>query len=407
MANLKRWAAAVAVACLLATTAVAEEIPRAKPEAVGLSAERLAKVTAAVTKMVADGKAAGAITVVARRGRIAHFETYGQRDRDAKQPMTDDTIMRFYSMSKPITTVAAMVLYDAGRLRLDEPVETYVPELRGLKVYHAEAPAAAKRKVTVRDLMRHTSGFTYGLFGNTPVDQMYKRERIVGSRDLTAMVEKLGRLPLMHQPGTRWHYSVSTDVLGCVVERVSGKRLDAFFRERIFEPLDMRDTAFFVPEAKVDRFASCYQRGPKGLTVKEPYHANRYLKPPTFLSGGGGLVSTARDYMRFCQMLVRGGDLFGVRVLEAETVAMMTRNQLPDGVHWGGRNGFGLGFSVQRRDDGASAHAGEYGWGGAASTHFWISPKDDLAVVALSQVMPFTPQLQKAVKPLVYEALVE
>jgi len=219
------------------------------------------------------------------------------------------------------------------------------------------------------------------------------------------MVEKLGRIPLLYQPGTHWHYGVSTDVLGCLVEKVSGKRLDAFFRERILEPLDMRDTAFFVPKAKVDRFASCYSPGPDGLKVRDKYTDSRYLILPTLLSGGGGLVSTARDYMRFCQMLLRRGELFGVRVLEAQTVDEMTKNQLPKGVRWGGNNGFGLGFSVRLRDDGAKAHGGEYGWGGAASTHFWISPKDDLAVVALSQLMPFSPQLQDAVKPLVYEAI--
>jgi CubicO group peptidase (beta-lactamase class C family) len=406
MKRVRYWAAAVAVACLLALPVWAEEISRAKPEAVGVSGERLAKVTSTVRKMVGDGKIAGAITVVARQGKIVHFETYGLRDVEEKKPVTDDTIMRFYSMSKPVTTAAAMILHDEGKLKLDAHVETYVPELKGLKVYDETEPVEPKRKVTVRDLMRHTSGFTYGIFGNSPVDQIYRRKQIIGSHDLQSMVEKLGTIPLMHQPGTRWHYSVSTDVLGCVVEKVSGMKLDAFFRERIFGPLDMKDTAFFVPPAKVSRFSSCYSPGPEGLKVQEKYSESRYLTPPTFLSGGGGLVSTARDYMRFCQMLIRRGELFGTRVLKPETVDVMTKNQLPPNVHWGGNNGFGLGFSVQLRDAGSKAHAGEYGWGGAASTHFWLSPKDDLAVVALSQLMPFTPQLQDAVKPLVYEAIV-
>jgi len=405
MKGLRSLAMAVAVACMLALPVWAEEIPRTKPEAVGMSGERLAKVTAAVQKMVEDGKIAGAITVVARKGKIVHFEACGLRDLDGKKPMTEDTIMRFYSMSKPITTVAAMILYDEGKLKLDEPVETYVPELKGLKVYHETEPVEAKRKVAVRDLMRHTSGFTYGIFGNTPVDQMYRKNRMLGSLNLQAMVEKLGRIPLLYQPGTHWHYGVSTDVLGCLVEKVSGKKLDAFLQERVFEPLDMRDTAFFVPEAKVDRFSSCYSPGPEGLRAQEKYNASRYLTPPTLLSGGGGLVSTARDYVRFCQMLICRGELFGTRILKAETVERMTKNQLPEGVHWGGNNGFGLGFSVQLRDSDSTARAGEYGWGGAASTHFWISPKDDLAVVALSQLMPFSSQLQNALKPLVYEAM--
>jgi len=404
---LRNWAAAIAVACMLALPGWAGEIPRAKPEAVGMSSERLAKVKSKVQKMVDDGKIAGAVTMVARRGKIVHFEAHGLRDLDEKKPVARDTIMRFYSMSKPITTVAAMMLYDEGKLKLDEPVETYVPEMKGLKVYHATEPVKPNRKVTVRDLMRHTSGLTYGIFGNSPVDQIYKKERIIGSRDLQSMVEKLGRIPLMHQPGTRWHYSVSTDVLGCLVEKVSGRKLDVFLRERIFKPLDMRDTAFSVPKTKVDRLSSCYSPGSGGLKVQDRFNASRYLTPPSFLSGGGGLVSTARDYMRFCQMLIHKGDLFGSRVLKAETVGMMTKNQLPQDVHWGGKNGFGLGFSVQTQDGGSSAHVGEYGWGGAASTHFWISPKDDLAVVALSQLMPFSAQLQNAVKPLVYEAIVD
>ena len=403
----RKWTAAVAVACMLALPGWAAEIPRAKPEEVGMSSERLAKVKSTVQKMVDDRKIAGAITMVARRGKIVHCETYGLQDTDENKPVAHDTIMRFYSMSKPITTVAAMVLYDEGRLALDDPVEKHIPELKGLKVYDAAQPVEPDRKVTIRDLMRHTSGLTYGIFGNSPVDQIYKQKQILGSRDLQSMVEKLGRIPLMHPPGTRWHYSVSTDVLGCLVEKVSGRKLDVFFQERIFGPLDMKDTAFFVPKTKVDRFSSCYSPGPEGLKVTEAFNASRYLMPPSFLSGGGGLVSTARDYLRFCQMLINKGELFGSRVLKAETVDMMTKNQLPAKVHWGGKNGFGLGFSVQIQDGGSNAHVGEYGWGGAASTHFWISPKDDLVVVALSQLMPFSPQLQNAVKPLVYEAIVD
>ncbi len=404
---LRKWTAVIAVVCVLALPVWAKEIPQAKPEAVGMSSQKLAKVNAAVQKLVDDKKIAGAITIVARKGKIVHFETYGLRDIDAKKPVTKDTIMRFYSMSKPITTVAAMTLYDEGKFKLDDPVEKYIPEMKGLKVYHATQPVETNRKVTVRDLMRHTSGLTYGLFGNSPVDQMYRKKRILGSRDLQSMVEKLGKIPLMHQPGTKWHYSVSTDVLGCLVEKVSGKKLDVFFRERIFKPLDMKDTAFFVPKTKVDRFSSCYSRSSGGLKVKDKFNASRYLTPPSHLSGGGGLVSTARDYMRFCQMLINKGELFGVRVLKTETVEMMTKNQLPEKVSWGGRNGFGLGFSVQLKNWGSRGHVGEYGWGGAASTHFWISPKDDLAVVALSQFMPFSAQLQNAVKPLVYEAIAD
>ena len=411
---MRRMAAVWLVACVLVSLTWAAEMPFAKPEDVGMSAAKLEQVKAAVQKLVDDQKVAGAVTMVARKGKVVHVETFGLRDIEAKKPMERDTIMRFYSMTKPITSVAAMVLYDEGKFQLDDPVAKHIPELKGLKVYKESENGEAEyvepnRAVTVRDLMRHTSGFTYGLFSNTPVDKMYRQKLVFGGGDLQEMAKRLGEIPLLHQPGTKWHYSVSTDVLGYLVERVSGQKLDVFFRERIFERLDMKDTGFYVPKEKANRLSVCY--GPKasgGMKVTTQFGADQYLTPPSFLSGGGGLVSTARDYMRFCQMLLNKGELDGVRLLKAETVEMMTKNQLPPGVYWGGRNGFGLGFSVQLKvGRGGKARVGEYGWGGAASTHFWISPKDDLAVVALSQLMPFSGQLQNAVKPLVYDAIIE
>jgi CubicO group peptidase (beta-lactamase class C family) len=398
---------------VLVSTALAWEMPFAKPADVGLSGTKLAQVNAAVQKLVDEHKVAGAITVVARKGKIAYFETFGMRDIEAKKPMEPDTIMRFYSMTKPITSVAAMILYDEGKFQLDDPLAKRLPEFEGLKVYKASEDGESgyttpDQAVTVRDLMRHTSGFTYGIFSDTPVDKMYRQKLSFGSIDLQAMVQKLSRIPLLYQPATTWHYGVSTDVLGYLIERLSGKKLDVFFKERIFEPLDMKDTGFYVPKDKVDRFASCYGRNSSGgLKVTSDLGADQFLTPPTFLSGGGGLVSTARDYMRFCQMLLNEGELNGIRLLETETVEAMTRNQLPPNVFWAGNNGFGLGFSVQlKAAPSGRAHVGEYGWGGAASTHFWISPEDDLAVVALSQYMPFSGQLQDAVKPLVYNALI-
>jgi CubicO group peptidase (beta-lactamase class C family) len=414
MKLMRRLAVVWVVGCVLVSAAWAAEMQFAKPEQVGMSQAKLELVNARVQRLVDEQKLAGAITVVARRGEVVHFETFGLRDIGAKKAMERDTIMRFYSMTKPITSVAAMILYDEGKFQLDDPVAKHIPELKGLKVYKESEDGEAgyvepNRAVTVRDLMRHTSGFTYGIFSNTPVDKMYRQKQIFGSRDLQEMVKRLGEIPLLFEPGTRWHYSVSTDVLGYLVERLSGWKLDAFFKERIFEPLDMKDTGFYVPEDKASRFSVCY--GPKasgGLKVTTQFGADRYLVPPTFLSGGGGLVSTARDYMRFCQMLLNKGELDGVRLLTPETVEMMTKNQLPPNVDWGGGNGFGLGFSVQLKPGRAGkARVGEYGWGGAASTHFWISPKDDLAVVALSQYMPFSGQLQDAVKPLIYDAIIE
>ena len=414
MKLMRRLAPVWLAACILVSAVWAAEMPFAKPEDVGMSGAKLKQVNAAVQKLVDEQRVAGAVTMVARKGKIVHFETFGLRDIEAKKPMQRDTIMRFYSMSKPITSVAAMVLYEQGKFQLDDAVAKHIPELKGLEVHKKSEDGKAEyvepnREVTVWDLMRHTSGFTYGIFGNTPVDKMYRQKQVLGSRDLQEMAKKLGEIPLLFEPGTRWHYSVSTDVLGHLVERVSEQKLDVFFKERIFVPLDMKDTDFYVPKEKANRLSACY--GPKpsgGLKVTNQYGANRYLTPPSFLSGGGGLVSTARDYMRFCQMLLNKGELNGVRILKAETVEMMTRNQLPPNVDWAGGNGFGFGFSVRLKAGRAGkGHVGEYGWGGAASTHFWISPKDSLAVVALSQYMPFSGQLQDAVKPLVYDAIIE
>jgi len=392
-------------ALLLAALAVcswAAEVPHAEPEAVGMASAKLGEVKAAVQKLVAEEKIAGAITMVARKGKIVHFEAYGLRDIEDDAPLEKDSILRFYSMTKPITTVAAMMLHDEGKLKLDEPLEKHLPEFEGMKVHGKSGPIEPDRKPTVRDLMRHTAGLTYGVFGNSPVDRMYKKQDVLGSRDLEEQVKKLGSIPLEYQPGTKWHYSVSTDVLGCVVERVSRSRLDEFFQKRIFEPLDMKDTAFYVPEEKADRFSSCYGRG---LRLKDRYDTSRYLRRPTLLSGGGGLVSTARDYMRFCQMLINKGELHGTRLLKTETVEMMTRNQLPENVFCHGLFGFGLGFRVKLKNLGHRWHAGEYGWGGAASTHFWISPADDLVVIALSQYMPFSNQLETTLRPLVYKSI--
>ena len=337
----RKWTMVLIAACLLLAAAQAKEIPSVKPEEVGVSSAKLAQMQTAAQKMVDEEKIAGIITLIARHGKVCYFETDGHQDREAGKLMQRDTIFRIYSMSKPITSVAAMILCEQGKVLLDEPVENYIPEFRGLRVYAEPEPAPTKRKVTVRDLMRHTSGFTYGIFGNTPVDQMYLREGVLGSHDLKEMVGKLAGIPLLNQPGTQWHYSVSTDVLGHLVERVSGQTLDVFFAENIFQPLDMKDTGFYVPQAKHARFSQCYGPNPEGgLKPTGELGADGYLRPRTFFSGGGGLVSTARDYLRFCQMLLNQGKLGDVRILEPETVAMMTRDQLPSGVSVGDGVGF-------------------------------------------------------------------
>jgi CubicO group peptidase (beta-lactamase class C family) len=324
-------------------------------------------------------------------------------------------------MTKPITSVAAMILVDAGKIELDDPVSKYLPEFKNLRVHTGKGDETeeTKREITIRDLLRHTSGLTYGVFGNTPVDDLYKKAGVL-TRDesLQDMMTKLGKLPLLYQPGSRWHYSVSTDVLGRVVEVASGQGLDEFFAERIFKPLDMKDSGFYVPADKVDRFTAVQgiDAQDKKLKVTEPADKSRFCKKPKLLSGGGGGVSTARDYLRFCQMLLNGGELDGVRILRKETVAEMTKNQLPEEAMKaknGGNaevgDGFGLGFGVRvgKDDPGAGRAVDEYWWGGAASTHFWISPRQDLIVVALEQFMPSRPKLQQAIKPLIYQAVKE
>ena len=404
--------------CATASVAVAKELPTAKPEQAGMSSAGLDKVDAAVNQMVRDKKLAGAVVMVARRGKVVHFVPYGFMDLENKKPMRRDTIMRFYSMTKAITSTAALILYDDGRLKLDDPVSKYLPELKGLQVYAAEGNRAPGREMTIRDLMRHTAGLTYGFFGDTPVDQLYGKANVLDREtNLAEMTSKLARLPLLYEPGKDWVYSVSVDVLGRVVEVVSGKPLDDFFQERILAPLDMKDTGFFVPAEKVGRFAVNYSSDGNGnLTVRDAPATSHYLTDPKLLSGGGGLVSTAQDYMRFLMMVEGNGQLQGVRVLSKDAIKLMTTNQLPDGVGWirfGDEVregvGFGLGFSVRVKmsDWDPQGRIGEYGWGGAASTHYWVSPKDDLIVITLEQVMPYSFQTEFAVKGLVYDAIVD
>jgi len=382
----------------------AAELSVASPKDVGMSAEKLAGIEPIMQGLINDKKIPGATVVIARKGKIAFFETYGMMDIEAKKPMAKNTILRFYSMSKPITSVAAMILYDEGKIKLDAPVSKYVPQFKGQKVYAESGNVDPRRPMTVRDLLRHTSGLTYGFFGDTAVDKMYKEKVVFDWQgNLEDMADKLGEIPLLYQPGTKWHYGVSTDMLGYVVEKASGQPLDKFLRQRIFEPLGMKDTAFYVPAEKVDRFAVCYG---KDLSVYDDPAKSRYIKKATLCTGGGGLLSTAPDYMRFCQMLLNKGQLDGKRLLRTETVEMMTKNQLPEGVSRGNNRGFGLGFSVRTKD--TKFPKGEYGWGGLASTHFWISPRDELIVIALSQIIPSSSgKIEETIKPIIYDSILK
>jgi CubicO group peptidase (beta-lactamase class C family) len=409
---------AVLTGCLLLGAARAEELPRATPREVGLSADRLGRIRSVVQAAVDRHQTPGVVVLVARRGRVVYLESFGKMDVEAGKAMRPDTIFRLYSMTKPITTAAALVLYEEARFRLDDPVSRYLPEFKGLGVYAGEGnrTVEAGREMTIRDLMRHTSGLTYGMPNGSPVDKLYIANKIEDPGDsLAVMVDKLGKLPLQYQPGTRFHYSVSTDVLGRLVEVVSGKPLDETFRDRIFRPLDMRDTGFVVPDQELDRFAAGHRSDGKGtLKVIDAPSTSRFRARRKFLSGGGGLVSSARDYARFCQMLLNGGDLLGTRLLRPETVREMTTNQLPaealpmtlGGFPQPGL-GFGLGVSVRlgARSPTRDPASGEFGWSGAASTYFWVAPKPELVVIVLQQVEPFNFGLQLALKPAIYAAI--
>ncbi|MCY2968782.1 MAG: serine hydrolase [Planctomycetota bacterium] len=403
---------------LVQQSTYAADLPTVVPEQVGLSAERLALVRPAIQTVVDEGRVPGAVVMVCRRGKVALVEAVGWRDIENEKPMERDTVFRIYSMTKPITSVAVLMLVERGQIDLDAPVERYLPELADRKVLSAVTGELepARRAITTRDLLRHTSGMTYGFYGKSTVDQQYLRTRVLNpERPLSEMLIKLRDLPLVSQPGERFEYSVSVDVLGRLVEVVSEKRFDEFLATNLFEPLGMNDTGFHVAEGALSRFANNYAVSEQGkLRILDRADKSHYRHPLALLSGGGGLVSTADDYMRFCQMLLAHGEFEGKRYLRPETVLVMTSNQLmggayPISISGDVRHGvgFGLGVSVicEKIPGAGYVPLGEYGWGGAASTHFWISPKDDLAVVALTQVMPFSLRLEGVVKPLVYAAI--
>ena len=387
----------------------------ARPEALGLSSERLARIDAHLKSRYLDpGKIAGALTLVWRRGEIAWLSPVGLMDRERGKPMTEDTIFRIYSMTKPIASVALMSLYEQGHFQLSDPVHKVIPEWRDLSVYRMGnhprwLTAPCERPMSIRDLLTHTSGLTYGFMERTNVDRAYRKLGLagrVGQRyegTLEEFVSALSQLPLEFSPGTAWNYSVSTDIVGRLVELYSGERFDEYLRRHIFEPLGMEDTGFFVPPEKLERFAACYDRGPgKKLRLQDDPEKSRYLEPPRFLSGGSGLVSTAHDYLRFCRALLSGGELEGARILGRKTVELMTTNHLPGGADLASvsvglfsevRNegtGFGLGFSVNLdpvANQGAGS-VGEFAWGGAASTVFTIDPAEELILIFMTQLMP-------------------
>ncbi len=391
-----------------------------KPEAVGLSSERLLRINRVMQGYVDDGKVAGIVTAVARRGKVAHFECFGMGDIEAGRPMETHSIFRIFSMSKPITSTAVMMLYEEGRFQLGDPVSKYIPELKDMKVFVKKTEAgvetvAAERQITIRDLLLHTSGLGYGLDKNNPVDAMYAEGQMLrGDETLEEKMKRLAGLPLVNQPGAKWRYSIAIDVLGRLVEVVSGKSYDEFLQERLFGPLKMNDTGFYVPVDKQQCFCGLYKRDEKGKLVRSEGigRYNDFLSRPKFFSGGGGLVSTTGDYMRFCQMLLNGGELDGVRILGRKTVEFMTMNHLTDELAASGDmkgSGFGLGFGVVTdvAATGIVGSEGTYSWGGAANTYFWIDPKEELIGIFMTQLMPWgSYPVHDEFKVLVYQAIV-
>ena len=365
-----------------------------------------------------------------RKGELAFAETCGRADVERNKPMRPDTIFRIYSMTKPLTSTAIMMLYEEGRFQLDDPISKFIPGFANPRVYAGGSrgkidSVPAEREINFRDLLTHTSGLTYGFMESNPVDALYRAKDGVdfGNADtsLKQVVEKLATFPLIAQPGKAWNYSVATDVLGYLVEVISGQPFQVYLKEKVLKPLGMVDTDFHVPADKHERFAANYQAGAGGkLELLDDPGKSRYLAPRKVNSGGGGLVSTASDYLRFCKFMLNKGELDGTRLLGRKTVELMTMNHLKgdmadmgmprfsESTYYG--IGFGLGFSVTI--DPAKAHIlgspGEYAWGGAASTAFWCDPKEDMAVVLLTQLMPSsTYPIRRELRVLTYQAIVD
>jgi CubicO group peptidase (beta-lactamase class C family) len=412
----------VLVCLLTAFAAHAQTLPAAKPEDVGMSSERLGRIVARLRADADKGIIPGTVLLVARNGKIAMFEASGVRDPQSKAPMTRDAIFRIYSMSKPITSAGVMMLFEEGKLTLDQPVSKYIPALGGLKVGVEKTDASgtktlelvpSRRDMSIQDLLRHTSGLTYGFFGDSLVKKQYVEANPTGDYPPNAeMVERLGKLPLAYQPGTTWDYSQSTDILGRVIEVVSGKSLYQFEKERLLDPLGMKDTAFYVADTA------------KAALVAEPFPNDRTIgnnaemADPRVVkkweSGGGGMVSTLSDYARFAQMILNGGTLDGRRYLSPRTIAYMGSNHIspstgvvPGPYYLPGPGfGFGLGFAV--RTEAGANHAegsvGEMSWSGAGGTTFWVDPKENVFVVFMAQTVAHRTRIRTALKNMVYGA---
>ena len=381
-------------------------LPTTRPEQVGMSTERLARIRIAMKRYVDKGLVPGVVTLVARRGRVVNFDAIGYRDVESKAPMTTNTIFRIASMTKPIASVALMMLYEEGHFLLSDPISKFLPEFANMKIAQPVAAGmdppykliAATRQITFKHVLTHTAGFPNNYRGITRTEFAKNYPRKNTNETIADVVNRLATMPLNFNPGEAWEYGPATDVVGRLVEVISGMTLDEFLRKRIFEPLKMTDTHFYVPVAKLGRFAANYQpdaaNGNKIKLVESPNAGSRYVKEPhNYFSGAGGLASTAADYVRFHQMMLNGGELDGVRILGRKTVELMTANHIGDLPVWltGPGFGFGLGYSVVK-DIGVTGQAGspgQYGWGGAFCTYFQVDPKEELIGIVMTQVRPY------------------
>ena len=413
----------VGLALSIGASAGERDLAIVEPAAVGMSAEGLGELSAAMQGFVDRGELAGVVTVVARHGKIAHFETFGMQDVGSSVPMAKDTIFRIYSMTKPIAGVALMTFYEEGRIDLDDPVAKFIPEFADLKVAKAPGPDGqpvvedANHPMTIRELVSHTAGLTYGFFSRSQVDTLYVQANVLDRNStLKDMVVKLGAIPLRQQPGSAWHYSVAVDVQGYLVEVLAGKPFDTVLKERVFDPLGMNDTGFWIKPEDEPRTATMYQQRPGGALAANP--SREYFTKPALFSGGGGLVSTAMDYTRFAEMMLNGGELEGVRILKPATVELMHTNQLPDGIDFinpmigNPGNTFGIDVAIVAAPDGESDHPlakGEYWWYGAGGTWFGINPVQDLIVVGMIQKfgVPGPKEVRVTSKRLAYEAITD
>ncbi len=402
----------------------------ASPEDVGVSSKKLENLNRLVQGFIDEGKIPGAICMVARDGKLVYESVHGSMDDEAGKPMALDTIFRIYSMTKPIASVGLMLLYEEGKFQLDDPASLYIPELKNLHVFDKGGDAdnytvsRPEREMTVRDLLMHTSGLVSAT-PELPTGKLYHRAGLRDGGTLHSMVERLSELPLHCTPGSEWNYGISTDLVGYLCEVLSGQSLDVYLQERILKPLGMKDSGFHVPSSEMHRFAACYARSPDGkpgYVLQDAPGQSHYLKPATYFSGAGGMVSTATDYMRFCKMLSNGGELDGERIIGTRTLDYMASNHLPNDCDLAAMGqprftettmegiGFGLGFAVLLDPTIAQiiGTPGEYYWGGAASTAFFISPQEDLAMVFLTQLLPSgTYPFRRQLRAAIYGALAD